>query len=204
MIREAELFLQAETVLVEVLGRIRAGQWRIVMPPTADLPRTARPLTIRQAVRRYARDNALLPELLAGRSLADIGDTYDGDLLGPDPHASVAALSEAACAAAEKVTDATAPVDPASGESSVSDYLWRSDIARCFLAHDVARHLGSRACPFTEELARGMWEGTWPVAQRWRDAGLFSEPLALPPDVSWRDRFLLCAGRDPHPDGEHR
>ena len=47
--------------------------------------------------------------------------------------------------------------------------------------------------------AKGMWEGTWPVAARWRELGLFGEPLPLPDHVSWRDRFLLCAGRDPHP-----
>lgn len=199
MIREAELFVQAEAVLVEVLGRIRAQDWRIAMPPTADMPRTAKPLTIRQAVRHYARDNAMLPDLLAGRTLAEIGDAYDGDLLAPDPLRSVAQLSEATRAVVEKVTDGSASVDPASGESTVSGCLWRRDIARCFLAHDVAMHLGSRACPFTEDLARGMWEGTWPVAQRWRDAGLFGEPMELPPEVSWRDRFLLSAGRDPHP-----
>lgn len=192
MIREAELFVMAEGILVEVLGRIRTDDWRTLMPPLFPAgPR--RQATIRQHVRTYVQDDARLPDLLAGCIL----DEDDADLLGPDPQDAVVRYSTAACAAVRKVDDGTAPAGDGSG--SVEDLLWRSNIARCFLAHDVAMHLGSRACPFTEELARGMWEGTWPVAAKWRERGVFGEPLPLPDDVSWRDRFLLCAGRDPHP-----
>ena len=81
----------------------------------------------------------------------------------------------------------------------VRDYLAELTITRSFLAHEIAMHLGSRACPLTEELARGLCEVTGPAAARWRAAGFFREPMPLPADVSWRDRFLLTAGRDPHP-----
>jgi hypothetical protein len=85
------------------------------------------------------------------------------------------------------------------GELSTRDYLTWLTVARCFLVHDVAIHLGSRACPLTEELARGIWAATAPEAGTWRATGIFRAPLPLPDDVSWRDRFLLSAGRDPHP-----
>lgn len=71
---------------------------------------------------------------------------------------------------------------------------------RCFLAHEVAMALGSRACPLPEDLAQGMFEGMEPDAQRWRAEGIFRDRLPLPPGhVSSRDQFLLLAGRDPHP-----
>lgn len=71
---------------------------------------------------------------------------------------------------------------------------------RAFLAHDVAMALGSRACPLPEALARALLERMEPDADRWREAGVFRERLPLPAGhVSWRDRFLLLAGRDPHP-----
>lgn len=199
MIREAELFVLAEGVLVEVLGRVRVDCWRIVLAPMFDAPCAAKPTTIRQAARRYARENARLPEVLAGRTPDEIGDRYDGDLLGADPHGGLAAASAGACAAVREVGDGAAVVQTESGRLTVSELLWRLDIARCFLAHDIAMHLDSRVCPFTEELARGMWEGTWPQAAHWRELGMFREPLPLPDHVSWRDRFLLSAGRNPHP-----
>jgi hypothetical protein len=41
---------------------------------------------------------------------------------------------------------------------------------------------------------------TAPEAERWRSYGVFRAPLPLPAGhVSWRDQFLLMAGRDPHP-----
>jgi len=204
MIREAELFVMAEGILVEVLGRIRSEHWRILMPPLFDASGAERPVSIRQHVRRHVRDDAWVPDLLAGRTMDEVGrNRFDGDLLGPDPQTAVVRLADAACAAAAKITDGSVIVHDPTGDVPVAEYLWQQNIARCFLAHDVAMHLGSRACPFTEELARGMWEGTTPDAERWRARGMFREPLPLPDHVSWRDRFLLCAGRDPHPPGHH-
>ena len=83
---------------------------------------------------------------------------------------------------------------PTGAISAVRDYLSELTITRSFLAHEIAMQLGSRACPLTEELARGLCEGTEPAAGRWRAAGFFREPMPLPDDVSWRDRFLLPPG----------
>ena len=170
--RVTELFVTAEQMLVEVLGRIRPGQGKIVLPPMrVDDP----PRSIRESVARHAADEARLAGL----------DGYDG--LDEDLHATVTRLADAACAAAR------------SG-AVPDDELLLATITRCFLAHDVAFYLGSTACPLPEHLARGLWEITEPDAQKWRDAGVFGEPLVpYPPDVSWRDRFLRSAGRDPHP-----
>jgi hypothetical protein len=137
--------------------------------------------------------------MLAGRRMDEVGrDRFDGDLLGSDPHGAVTGYVTAACAAAREVTDGDALVHCSFGDVATRDYLWQLNIARSFLAHEIAMHLGSRACPLTEELARGMWEGTAPASEYWRTMGVFREPLPMPDDVSWRDRFLLSAGRDPH------
>jgi hypothetical protein len=200
MIREAELFVMSEDVLVEVVGRVRGEQWDIVLPPLLDQPGTDRPAAMRLAVGEYARDDAWVPDLLAGRSPDEIGpDRFGGDLLGADPHTAVTKYAEQACAAARAVDDGGATVHAAGRDLGVRDYLTELTLTRAFLAHEIAMHLGSRACPLTEELARGLCAVTGPEAQRWRAAGFFREPVPLPADVSWRDRFLLTAGRDPHP-----
>ncbi len=188
MIREAALFVMAEQVLVEVVGRIRPEHGAIVMPPPFDPPADARSRPLRPYVRALAQDDARLPELLAGGA----PDPADSD---PGPYPPIV---EAACAAASEVTDGDAVVHADSGDVTTSDFLLRTTIARCFIANDIAMHLGSRACPLTEQLARGMWEGTEPRAAHWRLLGVFRDPLPLPPHVSWRDRFMLTAGHDPH------
>jgi hypothetical protein len=176
--REAELFVAAEGMLVEVIGRIREDQWQIVLPPVLDADP---PATLRAAVARHAAEDAAVPDLLAGRPPAEV----DHDLSAAD----IARLAEAACAVARELDDEAA-----------ADQLWRLTMTRTFLAHDIAMALGSRACPLPEDLARGLLEETAPRAGHWRAAGFFREPLPFPPGhVSWRDQFLLTAGRDPHP-----
>ncbi|MFC4944774.1 hypothetical protein [Pseudonocardia sp. GCM10023141] len=201
MIHEADLFVMAEDTLVEVLSRVRTEQqWDIVIPAMFDVPDADRPRTIRQLVAHYAFDDSWVPDMLAGATMDDIGrDFFDGDLLGSDPQMAIVRISDAACAAARKVTDPDAVVHCSFGDVTTSEYFMQINIVRCFLAHDVAFHLGSTACPLPEELARPMWEATAPVADRWRSLGIFREPLPIPDDASWRDRFLRAAGRDPHP-----
>lgn len=153
---------------------------------------------MRGAVARLAREDAQVPDLLAGR----IADDPGAELLGEDSHAAVVRYATAAGDAARKVADGEAVVHELAGDTTASDLLRRLTLARSFLAHDIAMNLGSRACPLPEDLARGLWEGTERDAARWRERGFFREPLPpLPPEihVSWRDRFLMDAGRDPHP-----
>jgi hypothetical protein len=190
--REAELFVAAEQMLLEVIGRIRGDGWRIVLPPVLDAPGADRPAPLSTVIARHAAEEAGVPDLLAGRPPTGAG----GDLSDAD----VPRLTAAACAAAREFGDRDGVVRTPAGEVTVAEYLWQLTMARSFLAHDIAMALGSRACPLPEDLARGLLEGTAPRAGHWRAAGFFREPLPLPPGhVSWRDRFLLTAGRDPHP-----
>jgi hypothetical protein len=201
MIREAELFVMAEPMLLEVLGRIRPEHRNIAVPPMFDVPGADRPAPIRELVARYARDDAWVPDMLAGSTIDEVGpDKHDGDLLGSDAHASLTRIVEAACSAARTATDPDATVHCSFGDVTASNYLLQLNIARSFLAHDVAMAIGSRACPLSEELAKGLYEFTVPTADQWRSIGVFRAPLPLPEGhVSWRDQFLLMAGRDPHP-----
>ena len=206
MIREAELFVMSEQTLMEVIGRIRRPEhWKPVLPPLFDVPGLDQPVTVRKAVQRYAVEEAWIPDMLAGRTMDEVGqDKFDGDLLGADPQGGIARLADAAGAAVSQVTDPDAPVYASYGEVTTSHYLWRLAITRSFVAHDIAFALGTTACPLTEEFARPAYEFTAPDAERWRALGIFREPLPLPPGhVSWRDQFLRLAGRDPHPGHEH-
>lgn len=204
MLHEAELFVMSETVLVEVVGRVRGGHWDIVLPSLFDIPGVDEPPTVRQAVDRYALEEAWVPDLLAGRRMEEVGlDRFGGDLIGDDAHGQVKRLSAVSCAAAAAATNGNAIVHAPYGDVTTRDYLWRLTFARTFTAHDIAFGLGTTACPLTEEFARAALAAVEPEAWRWRSLGIFREPLPLPEcHVSWRDQFLRLAGRDPHP-GHH-
>ncbi len=202
MLQEAELFVMAEEMLVEVLGRIRAADRDIVLPPLFEEPGVDQPAPIWRVVQLYARDDAWVPDLLSGRTIDEVGrDRFDGDLLDDDPQASITRIAGAAMAAARQVTDGDVIVHASHGDVSTRTFLQRLTIARSLVAHYVATYLGSTACPLPEELARPLWEVTAPEADMWRALGFFRDPMPLPEHVSWRDRFLLTAGHLPHPLG---
>jgi hypothetical protein len=202
MLREAELFVMAEEMLVEVLGRIRDEDRDIVLPPRWEAPGADQAAPLRQVVEQYARDEASVPGALSGRTPDDIPRGAPGDgLPSHDRQAAVVRLAAAACAAARAATDGDAVVRTGDGDLSVRTYLQRLTVTRSLVAHYVAAYLGSTACPLPEELARPLWEATHPEADAWRALGIFRAPLPLPDHVSWRDRFLLSAGHQPHPLG---
>lgn len=186
MLVEAELFVMAEQMLVEVLGRIRDGDRDIALPP---LRTGADPLTMGQAVEQHRRRDAAVPRLLLGQPADD----------DAGPPADLGQLAKSACAAAREVQDGDAVVDEQG--LTARELLLQETVVRSLLAHYVAAYLGSTACPLPEELARPLWAATAPEAERWRDLGYFREPMPLPPHVSCRDRFLLNAGHEPHPLG---
>lgn len=184
MLREAELFVMAEDMLVEVLGRIRDPDLGILLP--AMYPGADQPMTMAQALEQHIRSDA--------EFAATLGDTAT-------PGATPAEVAKVACAAASQVADGDALIHTGHGDVTIRDHLLRTTVERSLLAHYVAAYLGSTACPLPEELARPLWELTAPDAATWRGLGYFRAPMPLPDHVSWRDRFLLTAGHEPHPLG---
>jgi hypothetical protein len=167
---EAGLFVAAQDVLCEVLGRIRPADREVRLPPVCP---GVGEQTLGEAVVAAAAADAALVRLLTGTD--------------PPGGPGTAAAARVACAAARSAADGSGPL------------LLRATLERALLAHYVAAVLGSTACPLTEELARPLWEQTAAGAAQWRGLGYFRPPMPLPEHVSWRDRFLLCAGHEPHP-----
>ncbi|CAM4104807.1 TIGR03086 family protein [Kibdelosporangium persicum] len=197
MIPEAEVFLRAETALLSVYAQLRDEHWDTIFPPIFDMEGANKPLPVRQVVNHHVYDDAWIPDMLAGRTMDEVGrDRYDGDLLGDDPHGNIQRFADAAMAAARKADDRDWMVHCGYGDVPAWDYFWQLNIARGLAAHDLARHIGVPS-PITEELARGMYEGTAPSADMWHSFGVFRTPVAVAEDASWRDRFLALTGRRP-------
>ena len=188
MIPEAELFLACEQMLVEVLGRIRPQDRGIELPPMH--PRAPDCETLGEAVERHLRDEVRMASLLTGALVAVPADAD-----------RVPAHAAAACGGAAGLVERDQQVEDGTDRIAVHDLLLAATVERALLAHYVAAYLGSTACPLPEELARPLWELTAPDAHAWRARGHFRPAMPLPDRVSWRDRFLLDAGHEPHPLG---
>lgn len=197
MIPEAEVFLLAEAAIVSVYAQLRDEHWDSVIPPVFDMPGADQPIPVRQLVNHHLYDDSWIPDMLAGRTMDEVGrDRYDGDLLGADPQANIDRVAKAATEAARAVVDREATVHCGWGDTTTWDYFWQLNIARTLTAHDLAVHIGVDS-PISEELARGMYEGTAESAEMWRSIGIYRQQVDIPQDASWRDRFLALTGRRP-------
>src|SRR5581483_10385569 len=92
--------------LNEVAARVRPEQWDQELPAGFQRRDRQSVPTVREVFNYHAYDDAWVPDMLAGRTMDEVGrEAYSGDLLGDDPAANFAALVGRACAAASGLDD---------------------------------------------------------------------------------------------------
>lgn len=200
--REQDVFVLADRALERVVGQIRDDQWVMPMPPDfATMGSRSEPLTLREVIGYHAYDDAWVPDMLAGRTMAEVGtERFRGDLLGDDPQGSFSALVEAACAAAEALDDPELVAHCSFGDFPAREYLWQVNGFRGLRAHDLAVVIGADPI-LPDDLVRGLWEEIEPHAEEWRQIGIFGPAVPVPADAPLQDRLLGLTGRQP--DGSY-
>lgn len=98
----SQLFLASDAALRSVVDRVTPHD--LDEPAPAEWSRTPNP-TIRDILNAHAYDEAWIPGVLAGASIADGDDLRDRDLLGDDPIAAYDALNDIATAAVRAGVD---------------------------------------------------------------------------------------------------
>src|SRR6267378_3486293 len=103
---ESQVFVLADRALNAVVVQIKDDQWLIKMPPGFQTGPTDTVPTLREIINYHAYDDSWVPDMLAGRTMAEVGqESFKGDLLGDDPKGNFAAIVDKACAAAERLDD---------------------------------------------------------------------------------------------------
>ncbi len=195
--REQDVFVLADQALLAVVDRIRDDQWEMVMPAEFATRVRDRALTLREVVNYHAYDDAWVPDMLAGRTMDEVGaDSYGGDLLGADPRAAFAGFVERACAAAAALDDLDRTVRCSFGDFPAQHYLWQVSSFRGLRAHDIAKTVGLGP-ELPAELVQGLLEELEPHVEEWRSIGVFGPRVPVPADASPQDRLLGMTGRPP-------
>lgn len=196
--REQDVFVLADHALDDVVRQITGDQWAMTMPADFAMRRTDdRVPTLREVINYHAYDDAWVPDMLAGRTMHDVGrDKFDGDLLGADPRAAFSSLVDAACAAAAHLGDPERTVHCSFGDFTAREYLWQVTSFRGLRAHDLALVIGVEP-QLSDELVQGMWDEISPHAEKWRALGVFPPAVAVSQTAPLLDRLLGLTGRQP-------
>jgi uncharacterized protein (TIGR03086 family) len=195
---EPEVFVMADRALNNVVAQVASDQWAMVLP-SFRTPRIDHDPTLREVVNYHAYDDIWVPDMLAGRTMDEVGaDKFDGDLLGDDPKASFSSIVDAACRAAEAVRDLAATVHCSFGDYPMREYFWQINGFRALRVHDIAAVIGVDH-GLSTELVQGVYDEIAPHAEEWRAIGVFPAAVPVPDDAPLLDRLLGMTGRDPHP-----
>ena len=193
-----DAFVLADRALEAVVRQVPDDRWEATMPPDFQTAAGSdEPLTLRRVIGYHAYDEAWMPDMLAGRTMDEVGrETYDGDLLGDDPKAAFSGLVDKAVAAAQAVTDLDQPVHWSYGDFPLGEGLWHVISFRALRAVDLARFLGLDDT-LDPALVQAMWDEFLPQAELWRSMGVFGPAVEVPDDAPLQERLLGLTGRQP-------
>ena len=188
----------ADTALNHVVSKIKDDEWLMTMPSNFQTRRADHRPTLREIINYHAYDDAWVPDILAGRTMDEVGkDKFKGDLLGDDPAGNFASLVERACTAARELGDLDRVVHLSFGDFKAREYFWQMNMFRGLRAYEIGKVIGA---DFTmpNDLVQGIWDEITPHAEEWRKIGVFSAAVPIPHGAPLVDRLLGLTGRDPY------
>lgn len=185
-----QLFLASDAALRSVIDRITPDDFDRRVP--AAWSRASDP-TIRDILRAHAYDEAWIPGVLAGASIADGDDLRDRDLLGDDPIAAYDALNDTATTAVRQGVAPGTIFRFQYGDYPAEEGFVHLALYRAFQAWLIAKHLG---IPFhlSPEIIAGMNEHAVPNAEEWRAFGVFPPAIDPPADADDETQLLCTVG----------
>ena len=147
--------------------------------------------SVRDLVNHLVGEDLWAPPLLAGSTIAEVGDHFDGDVLGAEPKAAWAAASAAAVQAVEADGAMDRIVHLSFGDFPGSDYTLQLFADHLIHAWDLARAIGADE-HLDEELVASC--ATWFEAteEAYRSAGVIA---ARPPVLGDADPQTLLLAR---------
>jgi uncharacterized protein (TIGR03086 family) len=182
---EATAFRLASDGYVQRAREVTADQWSAATPCSE--------WDVRTLVNHVAGEYLWVPELMAGKTVSEVGTRLDGDLLGDDPLAVLASAARSAQAAADNPDSLTRTVHLSFGDVPGAEYLKQMAIDSVIHAWDLARAIGADE-QLDPELVDFAFDELRKVAENWRAGGAFG-PAKDPADESNQARLLALTGR---------
>jgi uncharacterized protein (TIGR03086 family) len=166
---------------------VREDQW--------DAPTPCSEWTVRDLVGHLAGEQLWVVDLVRdGRTVAEVGDRYDGDVLGEDPVATWDSAVAGALDAFREEGALDRTVSLSSGDTPATAYCSQMTADAVVHAWDLSRAIGA-----DERLPRrlvdfALQEFT-PYADSLPSTGLFDGPLDVPAEADAQTRLLAMLGR---------
>lgn len=182
----AEQFKTAVTEFDRRVSQIKPDQWQAATPDTD--------WDVRALINHVTGEYLWVPELLAGKTIAEVGSKFDGDVLGQDPAATWKQASAAAVKAAADPAALEGIVHLSFGDVPGAKYIEQMFIDSIIHSWDLAKALGGDDT-MPAELAKACLEVLQPQAEEWRSGGAFGPVVEVPVTADLQTKLLALTGR---------
>lgn len=167
---------------------------RAVEPDQWELPTPCADWSVRDLVNHVVAENLWTAPLLAGRTIADVGSTYDGDVLGGDPVAATDAATTSAGEAVDEPGVTQRIVHLSFGDTPAAEYVYQLFADHLLHGWDLAQAIGADDSMDPDLVdACASWFTT--VEDAYRQAGAIGPRPSVPPDADARALLLARFGR---------
>lgn len=150
---------------------------------------------VRALVNHIVYEDLWTVPLLEGKTIEEVGDRFEGDVLGDDPKASWADASKRAVDAAAGVSP-DQPVNVSWGQIPAAEYLGQLFMDHLIHGWDLATGIGGDT-----ELDPEMVEACWAEAKKQEEAirgsGVYGRQIEVPEGASTQAKLLALLGRAP-------
>jgi uncharacterized protein (TIGR03086 family) len=181
-----DLYRRAQNTFGEHVHRVRADQW--------DAPTPCAEWDVRTLVNHVLGEIRWAVPLFAGGTIAEVGDRFDGDLLGDDPVAAWDDAAPAAIAAVDADGAMDGTVHLSFGDVPGSEYATQLFADLLIHGWDLAHATGQddRLDPELVAACAGWFAG---MADAYRGAGAVGPRPAVPADADPQAALLADFGR---------
>ncbi|HEU4540700.1 MAG TPA: TIGR03086 family metal-binding protein [Jiangellaceae bacterium] len=180
------LYLRAAHIFDAHVRAVRHDQWGDPTPCSE--------WNVRQLVNHVTVEDLWVPPLLSGKTIADVGDAYDGDQLGDDP---AAAWSNALADARQSVLEPSAAgrtVHLSYGDDRAGEYLLQLFADHLIHGWDLARAIGA-STSLPPELVDECAAYFVRMEAMYRDIGVIAPRVDVPAEADPQTRLLASFGR---------
>src|SRR5438309_3531378 len=181
----AQAFQRASDGFVDRAQTITPEQWTRPTPCTE--------WDVRALVNHVVGEYLWVSELLAGRTIAEVGSKFDGDVLGADPMTVIADAQRSAVTSTAEPGAMERTVHLSFGDTPAADYIMQMVTDSVIHAWDLARGIAGddRLDP---ELVDMVYDEMQRTAEDWRSGGAFG-PAKQPAGDSTQAKLIALSGR---------
>lgn len=178
---------EALALFTDRVHAVRENQWDDSTPCTR--------WSVRDLVNHLTAEQLWVPDLVTDRAtIEDIGDAYDGDVLGDRPRHTWDAAARAARKAFSADGAMEGTVQLSYGETPTTAYCSQMISDAVVHAWDLSRAIGAEE-RLPDALVAFTLEEVAPYASELAKSGLFAAPIEPPPGDDPQTRLLAMLGR---------